>query len=107
MKDTYLPSTNDFYSRNNAERTSYLFATGSMTDYMRIIPPTMETPDRERLETAGCQVRLYLGWNEQRDSLGESHGGANIKTSSHYGPGGCRAFTPAVTATPRVRLPAW
>ena len=99
----------DFYSRNNAKRTKYLFATGGFTDYS------------DRYSVYGGDVRQGAFGNDggatfaaitdgtsNSIAVGEATGGAGIKgkTSSAYGPWGltgthtcCHGYTPGNSST--------
>ncbi len=105
-QSTYQPNTTSgngsFYSRNRANRTNYLFATGLITDYNA---DYMAYVNSRRNVTLGSGLRVALPYvgtfgnnrsariSNIRDgssnsiSVGEAVGGLH-KTSTHYGPWG-------------------
>ena len=86
---TNRPGTTNIYSMRNARRTNYLFATGSFTDYDT--PYHLHKGNR-RLGMFGNQgAANFAGVSDGLSNtiaVGESVGGAGIKTSVNYGPWG-------------------
>jgi prepilin-type N-terminal cleavage/methylation domain-containing protein len=86
---THDPGTENIYSRREAHRTSYLFASGRFTDW-----------DAPWSQTSGDIRQGVFGNNgaaRQRDitdgtsntiAIGEAHGGTANKTSVNFGPWG-------------------
>jgi prepilin-type N-terminal cleavage/methylation domain-containing protein len=100
-------TTTDFYSRIDARRTSYLFATGSMTDYSHSYNWYMNDIRQGAFGNSGAANLAAI-----RDGLsssilvGESWNGAAYKTSSSFGPWGLsgthtsvHGYTPANSST--------
>jgi prepilin-type processing-associated H-X9-DG protein len=85
---SYQQGTANFYSRLNARRTSYVFSSGTFTDYDR--PFGLMTTER-RVGVFGNDGAA--GFHDITDgtsnviAVGEAVGGA-YKTSPHYGPWG-------------------
>lgn len=79
----------DFYSRTNAMRSSYLFATGQYTDYDISYGGLNGNVQQGTFGNNGA-ARFSQITDGQRTTIavGEAHGGALYKTSSHYGPWG-------------------
>ncbi|MEY3457384.1 MAG: Fimbrial protein precursor [Planctomycetota bacterium] len=98
-----ITTQGDFYSRENARRASYAFATGSMTDYSA--PHTAYGSDvRQGVfgNSGAAQMRDFTDGTTNVIAIGESWGGARYKTSGSYGPWGlsgthtcCHLYTPS------------
>ncbi|MEY3172317.1 MAG: Fimbrial protein precursor [Planctomycetota bacterium] len=98
-----ITSQADFYSRENARRASYAFATGSMTDYSA--PHTAYGSDVRQGafgNSGGAMMRDFTDGTSNVIAIGESWGGARYKTSASYGPWGlsgthtcCHLYTPS------------
>jgi prepilin-type N-terminal cleavage/methylation domain-containing protein len=98
-----ITTQGDFYSRENARRASYAFATGSMTDYSA--PHTAYGSDvRQGVfgNSGAAQMRDFTDGTTNVIAIGESWGGARYKTSASYGPWGlsgthtcCHLYTPS------------
>jgi len=100
-------TASDFYSRNQARRTSYAFSTGSFTDYSG---PYQSTSGDIRVGAFGNSGAARIGDITDGTSnsafVGESWGGGNYKTSTSYGPWGlsgthtsCHGYTPSASST--------
>ena len=92
-RSTSSPGTTAFYSRRNAVRTSYLFATGYYVDYHANYGAYSQNAyNQMRLGVFGnngaARLRDILDGASNTILVGEAHGGAGLKTSSHYGPWG-------------------
>lgn len=97
----------DFYTRENARRTSYGFNTGSMTDYSA--GHTAYNGDiRQGAFGNGGAARLrdLTDGTTQTILIGEAWGGGRYKTSSSFGPWGltgthtcCHIYTPSSSST--------
>lgn len=84
-------STDSFYVRQNAKRTSYLFSTGVFTDYDR--PQQTLGGDIRRGafgNNSATNMAHILDGSSNTFAIGEAAGGSQIngKTSSNYGPWG-------------------
>jgi prepilin-type N-terminal cleavage/methylation domain-containing protein len=97
----------DFYSRENARRASYAFATGSMTDYSA--PHTAYSSDVRQGafgNSGGAKMRDFTDGTTNTILIGEAWGGARYKTSGSFGPWGlsgthtcCHLYTPSASAS--------
>jgi prepilin-type N-terminal cleavage/methylation domain-containing protein len=87
-ESSYLPQTADFYSRNRAKRSSYLFSTGSMTDYSAHYNTTSSDIRRGMFGNNGAANMASISDGTSNAlAIGEATGGRS-KTSPHYGPWG-------------------
>lgn len=86
---THLPASSNLYSRMNARRISYLFATGQFTDWDH---PWQETAGDIRRGAFGnngaARLRDITDGSSNTILVGESHGGLSRKTSPNFGPWG-------------------
>ena len=102
-----ITTQTDFYSRENARRASYAFATGSMTDYS--LPYTAYSGDiRQGVfgNSGGARMRDFTDGTSMTIAIGEAWGGARYKTSGSFGPWGlsgthtcCHLYTPSASST--------
>ena len=86
---THLPGTTDIYSRRNARRTSYLFATGGATDWDH--PWSLLSGDIRRGafgNNGAAKMRDMTDGSSNTIAIGESHGGTENKVSVNFGPWG-------------------
>lgn len=85
---SYLPQSADFYSRNQAKRASYLFSTGSMTDYSAHYGAYSTDSRRGMFGNNGAAKMADMRDGSSNSiAIGEASGG-RYKTSTHYGPWG-------------------
>lgn len=86
---THFPGTNDIYTRREAKRSSYLFATGVFTDWDD--PWSMLSNDVRRgmfgNNGAARHTDLKDG-SSNTIAVGEAHGGLRSKISVNFGPWG-------------------
>jgi len=83
---TFAPGTTHLYSRNNARRISYLFATGRYTDWDVIWPETAGDIRRGMFgNNASARIRDLKDGASNSIAIGESHGG-DRKVDPHFGP---------------------
>jgi len=97
MLSSLSPGGSNFYDRNNARRTSYLFNTGVFTDY----DAAWETKKSDvRNGAFGNNGAATFGDITDGTSntalIGESWGGIKRKTSADYGPWGLRGLHTSV-----------
>ena len=86
---SYLPGTNDFYSRRNARRTSYLMGSGVFTDYDSPWSTKLNDIRQGAFGNNGAAKISDLTDGTSTTALvGEAWGGNSYKTSTHYGPWG-------------------
>jgi prepilin-type N-terminal cleavage/methylation domain-containing protein len=89
LASTYLPGTADFYTRQNAVRTSYAFCSGVFTDYDA---PWINQKNDIRQgafgNSIGSRIRDLSDGTSNTAMIGEAWGGDGFKTSTHYGPWG-------------------
>ncbi|MDX1970602.1 MAG: DUF1559 domain-containing protein [Planctomycetaceae bacterium] len=98
--------TTAFYSRNRARRTSYLFATGSFTDYSGAYGSTLTDIRRGAFGNSGAaRMRDFRDGSSNTIMVGEAWGGS-FKTSPEYGPWGltgthtcCHGYLPTGSST--------
>lgn len=103
---TYLPQTADFYSRNQAKRSSYLFAVGSFTDYSTHYNLHGNDLRRGMFGNNGAaKIASISDGTSNCIAIGEASGG-RYKTSTHYGPWGLQGthtgvhgYTPSGSST--------
>jgi hypothetical protein len=102
-----ITTQTDFYSRENARRASYAFATGSMTDYSAAY--TAYSSDvRQGVfgNSGGARMRDFTDGTTNVIAIGEAWGGARYKTSGSFGPWGlsgthtcCHLYTPSASGS--------
>lgn len=103
---SYLPRTADFYSRNQAKRSSYLFAVGSFTDYSTNYNLNSSDLRRGMFGNNGSATIANISDGTSNSiAIGEASGG-RYKTSTHYGPWGLHGthtgvhgYTPSGSST--------
>lgn len=104
---TSNPNTpSDFYSRNQARRSSYAFSTGSFTDYSApYLTTTTDIRQGAFGNSGAARLRDMIDGTSSTLMVGESWGGA-MKTSTSYGPWGmtgthtcCHGYTPSGSST--------
>jgi prepilin-type N-terminal cleavage/methylation domain-containing protein len=86
---SWRPGGNHFYSRRDAKRTSYLFATGVFTDYNANY--TRYNNDlRQGMfgNNGGTKVAGVTDGMSNTVAIGEAWGGGQFRRSTHYGPWG-------------------
>jgi prepilin-type N-terminal cleavage/methylation domain-containing protein len=96
----------DFYSRNQARRSSYAFSTGSFTDYSAPHWQNISDIRQGAFGNSGAaQLRDMTDGSSNSILVGECWGGNN-KTSTSYGPWGmsgthtcCHGYTPSGSST--------
>jgi len=99
---TYAAGTTSFYSRREARRTSYLFATGAFTDYD--IPWALNSGDVRRGlfgNNGAARMQDIVDGTSNTIAIGESRSGDRYKTDANYGPWGltgahtcCHGYVP-------------
>lgn len=86
---THAPGTTNIYSRREAHRTSYLFASGRFTDWD--VPWSQTAGDIRRGvfgNNGAARPRDIIDGTSNTIAVGESHGGTRNKTSVNFGPWG-------------------
>lgn len=88
--NSYLPGTNDFYSRRNARRTNYLFASGQYTDYDQNWNNITDIRKGMFGNDGAAKFSSLVDGLSSTIAVGEASGeaGKGGKQSSHYGPWG-------------------
>ncbi len=85
----YGSGTTTFYSRKEANRTNYFFATGYFTDYSLNYGAYSGDPRQGAFGNNGAaRMRDLRDGSSQTILIGEGVGGSLYKTSEHYGPWG-------------------
>jgi prepilin-type N-terminal cleavage/methylation domain-containing protein/prepilin-type processing-associated H-X9-DG protein len=88
-KSTWRPANNHFYSRRNATKTSYLFSTGVFTDYNHNYTRYITDIRQGAFGNNGAaRFAQITDGTSNSFCIGEAWGGADYRTSSHYGPWG-------------------
>jgi prepilin-type N-terminal cleavage/methylation domain-containing protein/prepilin-type processing-associated H-X9-DG protein len=88
-KSTYAPNNAHFYSRRNATKTSYLFSTGVFTDYNANYTAYSGDIRQGAFGNNGAaRFAQITDGTSNTFAIGEAWGGADYRTSSHYGPWG-------------------
>ena len=86
---SYLPNSADFYTRQDAVRTSYAFCSGVFTDYdAPWIAQKNDIRQGAFGNNVGSRIRDLSDGTSNTVVIGESVGGDEYKTSTHYGPWG-------------------
>ena len=96
----------DFYTMNNAQRTNYLFSTGSMTDYNAWYTAYNNDIRQGAFGNNGAgKISSLVDGTSNTIAIGEAVGG-RYKTSTVYGPWGlngthtcCHGYTPSGSST--------
>ncbi len=79
----------DFYSRNQARRSSYLFSTGCFTDYSTPYATNSSDIRQGAFGNDGAaKMRDMVDGTSNTILVGEAWGGGHYKTSTSYGPWG-------------------
>ncbi len=97
----------DFYSRNAARRSSYVFSTGSFTDYSAPFASATGDIRQGAFGNNGAAKMSDITDGTSNSALvGEAWGGGINKTSTAYGPWGlngthtcCHGYTPSASST--------
>lgn len=86
---TFAPGTHHLYSKQNARRTSYLFATGRFTDWDVTWRETRGDIRRGVFgNNSSARIRDIKDGSSNTIAVGESHGGSGMKVNDHFGPWG-------------------
>lgn len=86
---SFAPGSTHIYSRTNARRTSYLFATGHFTDWDITWKETADDIRRGMFgNNQSARIRDLRDGASNTIAIGESHGGTAQKVSPHFGPWG-------------------
>lgn len=86
---TFAPSSPNLYSRTNARRTSYAFATGRYTDWDVIWTDTANDIRRGMFgNNRSARIQDLRDGASNSIAVGESHGGTTQKVNAHFGPWG-------------------
>lgn len=86
---TFAPGSTHIYSRENARRTSYLFATGRFTDWDVTWKETKGDIRRGMFgNNSSARIRDIKDGSSNTIAIGESHGGSGAKVNDHFGPWG-------------------
>ncbi len=99
---TYNPGTTDFYTRDRARRTSYLFSVGYQTDYNANYDYNYSRSGYEAVRMGAFGNNSHIKFAQIKDgtahtaAIGEGAGGATQSTSTHYGPWGVHGTHTAV-----------
>lgn len=92
---SYDAGGTSFYTRNNARRTSYIFCVGYNTDYDDSYK-AKKVSDPLRIGAFGnsgaARFRDFTDGMSNTVVIGESWGGSDAKTSTHYGPWGLKGL---------------